>query len=636
MTDFAHKHELPWVAPVLITYNDGQFPGTDRKLEDPELAFALRILYFAFRHDLGDLSFDDWVHRILDEFPRRLNPKHAVNIIRAVMDARSPVKSNTDKPGLVYISVDETNRLLDDHYEVTDKRYRALLKETMSALHGTMLGQTELFVLGMAAGITVAPLQLAFRESGAPYEFLRLQLLDWPAIMRIMNDLERQDARWKGWGSDTQFMQLLVDYAPIPGVAAELLQECRQQLQLGSQWRHLDYNELEKAAKWRIGLPSSDLALQLLEDAVLATPINRVDRVVDGLPWTYQELESTGAIVLSSDQEPIVQLIRPLFEYLLERAKSSTDPGMRLLKQAVGEIPSDPAKFTWKAFERFSARFEAAKEMIWAARKMRSDSPSTVVSVKEFYGSGAIRKSGTSATLQMFTSANVTIRQCRSRFPNTPKVLDQVTFEPLDWTSRVTTFVNADGAPFDTFRTRKAYHDTATEVPKPHLLLVAGQQKLYVKATVTLEDVVEEAKKTQEAVDDLRKHLPDDQRSLDHLLVIFATRADPELLNGTLPKDFPDKCLLLTGNALRTYFGTTLCDRVFVTLSQIRLNANTANADALFTVPEIREATAKAIVQQRGQRPFSSWKELTERVPGIPASVEKHLSFDVQTLTTDE
>src|SRR5690606_9393705 len=115
-------------------------------------------------------------------------------------------------------------------------------------------------------------------------------------------------------------------------------------------------------------------------------------------------------------------------------------------------------------------------------------------------------------------------------------------------------------------------------------MLVAGQQKLYVATALSLANVKEEARKTEAAVQMLQQAVcaeaeeknqqhegeADEKRSslqvptVDHMLVIYATRVTEELFNRAPLVDFPKNCLLLTGNALRQYFGTVLSDRLFV------------------------------------------------------------------------
>src|SRR3546814_16122237 len=68
--------------------------------------------------------------------------------------------------------------------------------------------------------------------------------------------------------------------------------------------------------------------------------------------------------------------------------------------------------------------------------------------------------------------------------------------------------------------------------------------------------------------------------AIDHLLVIYATIVAPELLQPQIPDGFPENCLLLSGVALRQYFGAVLSDRMFVALSSIPVNVNVASAPA--------------------------------------------------------
>src|SRR3546814_12194113 len=56
--------------------------------------------------------------------------------------------------------------------------------------------------------------------------------------------------------------------------------------------------------------------------------------------------------------------------------------------------------------------------------------------------------------------------------------------------------------------------------------------------------------------------------AIDHLLVIYATIVAPELLQPQIPDGFPENCLLLSGVALRQYFGAVLSDRMFVAISR--------------------------------------------------------------------
>lgn len=80
----------------MITYNDGQLPDIDKTLPASR-AFTLRILYFAFRHDLGGLSFGTWVEQMLAiENNSELAPEQTVEIVQVVMDARSPGRQSSN------------------------------------------------------------------------------------------------------------------------------------------------------------------------------------------------------------------------------------------------------------------------------------------------------------------------------------------------------------------------------------------------------------------------------------------------------------------------------------------------------------------------------------------------------------
>src|SRR3546814_2620905 len=72
--------------------------------------------------------------------------------------------------------------------------------------------------------------------------------------------------------------------------------------------------------------------------------------------------------------------------------------------------------------------------------------------------------------------------------------------ELLEWWNPALAVINADGAKFDTFRCR--------EKRSGGQMLVAGQQKLYMKAALSLEGVKKEAQKTQASVTQLQNTLP--------------------------------------------------------------------------------------------------------------------------------
>src|SRR5690606_14682656 len=114
-------------------------------------------------------------------------------------------------------------------------------------------------------------------------------------------------------------------------------QECFHQLQAGRGWCKLDYQRLENEAKGNAKVPQVGLAAQLIEDVVLAVPVSRTNRVVQSWDWTYQDLETSALIVLSSSIEPRVHLIRPVFDRLLECALDSNQQstGLCMLQHAL-------------------------------------------------------------------------------------------------------------------------------------------------------------------------------------------------------------------------------------------------------------------------------------------------------------
>src|SRR5690606_37374579 len=140
-------------------------------------------------------------------------------------------RSSDGAPGLIYIAVDETNYLLGESKSGESKsdedEYLGFLRQTMRSLASILLHRNGVFVFSVTAGITIAPLETAFFQSGAFYNFFRMKLLDWGALMCIMDNLEQDQEQggscWQGWHLDTKFVKLLVDYAPMPGVAVVLL-----------------------------------------------------------------------------------------------------------------------------------------------------------------------------------------------------------------------------------------------------------------------------------------------------------------------------------------------------------------------------------------------------------------------------
>src|SRR3546814_2282838 len=139
----------------------------------------------------------------------------------------------------------------------------------------------------------------------------------------------------------------------MPGVGGVLLQECVDQLQAGRSWCQMEYHRLENEAKGRVKVPQTELAAQLIEDVVLAVSVSRTNRVVRSSDWTYQDLETSGLIVLSSSIEPRVHLIRPVFDRLLECAldNDQQSKGLYMLQQALNIFPSDPSMSLWQQFE---------------------------------------------------------------------------------------------------------------------------------------------------------------------------------------------------------------------------------------------------------------------------------------------
>ena len=139
---FAAEKGIPWFAPVIIIYNDGQPPDIDQTLVNDGAALALRILYFAFRHDLRGATFKTFVKQVPAVIIFQLTPEEALRIIQSVMNARCGCSGAPGEPqGFVYLAVDDTNKLsLIDSTEIfSDVQWPLLLKRSLCQTYSSLL-----------------------------------------------------------------------------------------------------------------------------------------------------------------------------------------------------------------------------------------------------------------------------------------------------------------------------------------------------------------------------------------------------------------------------------------------------------------------------------------------------------------
>ena len=599
-----------WSFEIVISYNNGNPPEIDRRLFGREsknpsaaTALALRILYFSF---VAGKSFEVSFETFASLFPKDmlvdLTPEVAIQTISAQMS-----KQHGHDNGVFFIGLDEANYLLDTDYTGEEGK-RGFLKETLIALGNAMLLPVK-FVFVVIATTTVLPINIVFHQSGLQFQPLPIKLLRIQECEKIIDEI----GLLSEWRTCRAFRTLLADFASMPRKAEELLNYMRSEINKGTAIADIDYQMIYNRLMGTI-CPLDKLASvaeRIVSDILLACPVKR-DHLIDASTSyvTYGDLEARGVMVLETSVDTCLTVQMPfsLFRELVQLLDGK-DPLTKSLRR-ICNLVSTEAEFgtlSWQTFEELHCNVEASREMLMA--RQREEMPYS--SLSEFYclTDNAAPKIDFDFALR---------RRCEvvtadSRFPTStwtvlvddPEKKDTNGYQLDATTSHIK---NAPGAAFDSFTLRQLPHEEHQK------MLFCGQQKLYVKATLSAGMIRAEA-------DKVIASLPE---GTVVTLVVIATKTAPDAL-----RNLPENCVVVTGPAL-TKFYSVFSARVnlFSEESLSHINVNTASVSEMMTIDKVGKATAQAIVKAKNEgRHFSSWKDLNDRVPLTKRLKEESFCF---------
>ena len=447
------KTAAQWSFEIVISYNNGNPPTTDRRLFESRAstALALRLLYYSFvANKKFGISFETFV----SSFPRVildvLTPEIAIEAIGSYMSDR-----NGNEDGVIFIGLDEANYLLDPGYTGEEEK-RTFLKQTLIALGSIMLLHSR-FVFAVVAGTTVLPIHTVFSQSGLQIQPLPIKLLrgeHCETIVAEMASMALMSSSWAQWRTCRAFRTLLADFGSMPRQAEELLRYVNDEVSIGTALVEIDYHMIycRLIGTHTPSTMSAKLAERIVSDIMLGTHIRR-DELVDSLEssFTYGALESLGMLVLETSVDTHLTVKMPYSQFrLLVQKMDGSDTLTKSLRKICVQMQHEGFGLNWQNFEDLHCHVEASREMLIARRE-----PDRPCSVEDFY-----------CVANAPNDFDFVLRRCcdvvtsASRFPsqawgvlvdNDPLRKD-TTGKPLNGS---TSYIkNAPGAAFDSFTKR--------------------------------------------------------------------------------------------------------------------------------------------------------------------------------------
>ena len=587
------KEENEWFFPVQITYNNGNPPFIDRKMEAAK-AFALRILYFAFVDSKPRLvSFATFVENFQSDLKNIIEPHHAIEVIMLYQRSHSQYDN-----GVIFLGVDESNYLLDADYEGQANK-RSFLKETMIAVTSTLFCHKNVFVFPVVAGTTILPLDAVFADSSVEILPFPIALLDISDCEVIVDEMAKIIPGLENWRTCYEFRTMLLDFGSIPRRAEELLSYVLEQTKKGTPLKNVDFELIYHRfmRKYSCSYIPAEINSKLIADVILERPVHRDDSlgIVNNQKYTYGLLESSGVIALASMQREflLVQIPLAYFRSLVMQL-DGRDVLTVCLRNACDLIPTRNAAsvgFVWQTFEQFHGYMEAIREML-LARELGEHSK---CSVSELYCIDGLEND-----FDFKLRRNVPVIESSKRFPS-HNTSDS---ETLGHDAYVR---NAPGAAFDSFTFRQLDEEDQQ-------ILFCGQQKLFSSKVLTMADINAELKKVDEALGG----------NTEYFLVIFASKVHSEVSQDSLP----DRCCLVTGRAWTKFYSSLFAARARIIFdSDTMININTATKSELMNVARIGGVLADRIITNRNIRQFDNWDDVRQRIAKIPLNAERNFIY---------
>ncbi len=319
----------------------------------------LRILYFGFKPKAMETysSFDSYLSWMKAKFGLQALASLTLTEALSMVPDGEPV----------VLGIDEFNYLLQNNFEVDDRRHISVLRAVVVSLGNVMVSATTRFFPTLA-GTAMEPLSFAIAESSHLYVPIPLDLLKADDLMLIASALEWLPREWKTCDA---FRRSLSAMGGLPRLVEFFLEECKKQVDLQHQMRHWPWIQMMQNVRHRAQrhytVSRQDYSHALLVVAILGRSVQRNEHILGSREYlgkmTYGELERIGRVVLvQRDNGLFVELP---FLLLYEMVSSVTSPlkgetnELRLLWNEVETMlsqlfkPRDDGLFSlmeWKSF----------------------------------------------------------------------------------------------------------------------------------------------------------------------------------------------------------------------------------------------------------------------------------------------
>jgi hypothetical protein len=329
---------------------------------------------------------------------------------------------------------------------------------------------------------------------------------------------------------------------------------------------------------------------------------------------TYGGLENQGKLLLSTVNG--LTFVSLPFPWVKDFSQVNDEPYYAVLNKLISKLNYAENRLWWQDFEECSLLYDALREMsLYRCGHEEA-------TLEELYPGSR----GRTCILQQkyYVSKDVTVDFCKGQVNGDEQLVNKKNQTIAGEDVYKHSLLNGVGARHDLFHDRlreKSTYRTRSNIVRSR---VAIQCKLLVGRGMN--------KKTlQEEVDKVENGVKGTELQDEIVVVVLATGLSKDL-DGCKSEEFPDGCIVLSGQALYNYFGSPFQYRMFMDILPPTegVFVNTDDFSMLCKVPNIEETLASRIIETRSERHFENWDDLKNRVKYIPEAAKDWFYFGKQ------
>ena len=193
LQEYSYHLKEPFIA-LLITFQNGSHRQL-QELENPEFAFALRLLYRYFLHDNCKLKWPKFLEKAFKEY----QPITIADAITMIID-HYKTRVNRNEKITIYIAIDEFTRISGiesackikgcgtQNYSGLD--YHDYLRHIMEALNSLQVDFKDLTLLPVYAGTYSDTIRKVAMASGLRLEYVNLSFISSSSLLDKVLDKE--------------------------------------------------------------------------------------------------------------------------------------------------------------------------------------------------------------------------------------------------------------------------------------------------------------------------------------------------------------------------------------------------------------------------------------------------------------